>query len=81
LGIHFLYSILTYHFHRETVLLLKTGEIQLDWSVFYERRFYDAHRRWRASRHLDDINANYPTLRYVLLHTFSHALMRQLTLT
>lgn len=47
----------------------------------YEKRFYDAHRRWRASHHLDDIHANYPTLRYVLLHTFSHALMRQLTLT
>jgi hypothetical protein len=42
--------------------------------------FRDAHRRWREARHLDNPEANYPELRYVLLHTFAHALMRQLTL-
>ena len=42
--------------------------------------FRTAHRRWRLARHLDDPEANYPELRYVLLHTFAHALMRQLAL-
>lgn len=46
----------------------------------HNTRFYDAHRRWRQARHLDDASANYPELRYVLLHTFAHALMRQLSL-
>ncbi len=43
-------------------------------------RFFDAHRRWRKARHLDDPEANYPEVRYILLHTFAHALMRQLSL-
>jgi len=42
--------------------------------------FRDAHRRWREARHLENAEANYPDIRYVLLHTFSHALIRQLTL-
>jgi len=42
--------------------------------------FYSAHVRWRKSRNIDTPEANYPGLRYVLLHTFAHALMRQLTL-
>jgi hypothetical protein len=46
----------------------------------HNARFFDAHRRWRQARHLDDPEANYPELRYVLLHTFAHALMRQLSL-
>ncbi|HVU67955.1 MAG TPA: DUF1998 domain-containing protein [Ktedonobacteraceae bacterium] len=46
----------------------------------HNQRFFEAHKDWRASRHLDDPEANYPELRYVLLHTFAHALMRQLSL-
>lgn len=46
----------------------------------HNTRFFDAHRRWRQARRLDDPAANYPELRYVLLHTFAHALMRQLSL-
>lgn len=46
----------------------------------HDTRFFDAHRRWRKARHLDDPEANYPELRYILLHTFAHALMRQLSL-
>ena len=34
---------------------------------------------WRKLRQMDP-TANYPTIRYILLHTFAHALMRQLTL-
>lgn len=42
--------------------------------------FRDAHRRWRGARKIDNPTANYPDIRYILLHTFAHALMRQLTL-
>nr|MDQ2888438.1 DUF1998 domain-containing protein [Chloroflexota bacterium] len=42
--------------------------------------FREAHVRWRTSRHIPMPEANYPGTRYVLLHTFAHALMRQLTL-
>ena len=41
--------------------------------------FFSAHRRWRSMRGLVP-DAAYPTPRYVLLHSFSHALMRQLSL-
>ena len=42
--------------------------------------FYEAHYRWRKARHIPMPEANYPGIRYVLLHTFANALMRQLTL-
>ncbi|GAC1631504.1 MAG: hypothetical protein NVS4B9_23750 [Ktedonobacteraceae bacterium] len=42
--------------------------------------FYEVHYRWRKARHIPMPEANYPGIRYVLLHTFAHALMRQLTL-
>ena len=42
--------------------------------------FRMAHQRWRSARHIPSPEANYPDIRYVLLHTFAHALMRQLTL-
>lgn len=45
-----------------------------------ERSFLDAHRRWRRLRHLEPADAHFPGLRYVLLHSFAHALMRQLAL-
>jgi hypothetical protein len=41
--------------------------------------FFQAHRSWRAQRRLDPDKA-YPGLRYVMLHTFAHGLMRQLAL-
>jgi hypothetical protein len=46
----------------------------------HERAFRDAHRRWRGLRHLEPVDAHYPGLRFVLLHSFAHALMRQLAL-
>jgi hypothetical protein len=45
-----------------------------------EELFLDAHRRWRRSRGLDPTDAGFPGIRYVVLHSFSHALMRQLAL-
>jgi MrfA Zn-binding domain len=45
-----------------------------------ERVFFESHMQWRHSRHLVPAEANFPGIRYVLLHTFAHALMRRLTL-
>lgn len=46
----------------------------------HDRLFREAHIHWRAARHIVDPEAGYPGLRYVLLHSLAHALMRQLTL-
>jgi len=45
-----------------------------------DKTFYEAHKQWRRARHIVDPEAHYPGIRYILLHTFAHALMRQLTL-
>lgn len=42
--------------------------------------FFDSHIRWRNARFIENPADYYPTMRYVLLHTFSHALMRQLAM-
>jgi hypothetical protein len=42
--------------------------------------FLEAHRAWRHARRLDPVDAGFPGLRFVLLHTFAHAVMRQLAL-
>lgn len=42
--------------------------------------FLESHVQWRHARHLIPLEANFPGIRYVLLHTFAHALMRRLTL-
>lgn len=44
-----------------------------------DAEFLEAHKRWRRLRKLDP-DTGYPGMRYVLLHSFSHCLMRQLTL-
>ena len=40
--------------------------------------FLEAHQRWRIARKLEPPNEFYPGVRFVLLHSFAHALMRQL---
>ena len=44
-----------------------------------DKEFFEAHRRWRTARGLEP-NDGYPTMRYVLLHSLSHALIRQFSL-
>lgn len=39
-----------------------------------------AHEAWRAARRLEPVEEGFPDLVYVLLHSFSHAVMRELTL-
>jgi len=42
--------------------------------------FFDAHVRWRKARGIEPPEEGFPGMRYVLLHSFSHALMRQFSL-
>lgn len=42
--------------------------------------FFEAHKKWCKSRGIEEPEKSYPGMRYVLLHSFSHALMRQLSL-
>ena len=45
----------------------------------YEREFEGGHEAWRATKNLEP-NKGYPGIRYFLLHTFAHALIRQLAI-
>lgn len=42
--------------------------------------FFTSHTKWRQARRIDPPNEGFPGMRYVLVHTFAHALMRQLAL-
>jgi hypothetical protein len=42
--------------------------------------FFAAHKQWRKDRGLSPPEDFYPGMRYVLLHSFAHALIRQLSL-
>jgi hypothetical protein len=42
--------------------------------------FFAAHKQWRKDRGLQPPEEFYPGLRFVLLHSFAHALIRQLSL-
>ena len=51
----------------------------LDWverSRALELQFFTAHRRWRAQRGLEP-SLGFPGIRYILLHSLAHALIRQ----
>lgn len=41
--------------------------------------FMEAHQRWRIARKLEPPQEFYPGVRYILLHSFAHALIRQLS--
>lgn len=45
-----------------------------------ENEFLAAHRGWRESRGITPPEADFPGIRFVLIHSFAHALMRQLAL-
>ncbi|MFN2136854.1 MAG: DrmB family protein [Candidatus Promineifilaceae bacterium] len=42
--------------------------------------FLESHTRWRQMRHIEPPEEGFPGMRYILIHTFAHALMRQLAL-
>ena len=43
-------------------------------------KLFGAHKAWRRKRNIDSPEAGFPGLRYVVLHSFAHVLMRQLAL-
>lgn len=45
-----------------------------------DAEFLKAHCQWRTARNLTPPEVRYPGVRFVLLHSFAHALMRQLSL-
>lgn len=45
-----------------------------------EKKFLNSHMHWRKARNLKPFEAGFPGMRYVLLHSFAHALMRQFVL-
>lgn len=45
-----------------------------------EQEFFRAHKGWRQMRKLNPPEDSFPTIRFVLLHSLSHALMRQIAL-
>jgi hypothetical protein len=45
-----------------------------------EHEFRAAHRRWRRSRNIEPPDAGFPGIRYVLLHSLAHAIIRQLAI-
>ena len=42
--------------------------------------FVEAHKKWRAVRFIEPPEDGFPGMRYILIHSFAHALMRQLAL-
>ncbi|MBI3271499.1 MAG: DUF1998 domain-containing protein [Planctomycetes bacterium] len=45
-----------------------------------EADFLEAHKRWRIARGIADPSEGFPGIRYVLLHSLAHALMRQIAI-
>jgi hypothetical protein len=45
----------------------------------HDALFMEAHQRWRTARGLEPPYEYYPEIRFVLLHSFAHALIRQLS--
>lgn len=46
----------------------------------WERRFFESHIAWRNQRYITPASANFPEMRYVLLNSLAHILMRRFTL-
>ncbi|MBN1219627.1 MAG: DUF1998 domain-containing protein [Anaerolineae bacterium] len=44
------------------------------------RDFFESHKKWRQARWIEPPEKGFPGMQYVLIHSFAHALMRQLSL-
>ena len=42
--------------------------------------FVEAHKKWRSARYIEPADEGFPGMRYILIHSFAHALMRQVSL-
>lgn len=63
---------LFFHFKEEVI------EKWVEKNSALDRVFFEAHQRWRIARKLEPPQEFYPGIRYVVLHSFAHALIRQL---
>lgn len=45
-----------------------------------EKAFLQGHIKWRAIRKIEPADGNFPGMRFVLLHSLAHAIMRQISL-
>jgi hypothetical protein len=45
-----------------------------------EREFFESHKEWRRLRRQQPLEAGFPGIRFVLVHSVAHALMRQIAL-
>jgi hypothetical protein len=69
----------------EGIFLRLREDILMVWEAKPEVRrlqqeFLDSHKAWRKLRKLEPLAENFPGIRLVLLHSLSHALMRQIVL-
>lgn len=67
----------------EGVFLQFSDEAIREWCKLVKHRdaeFRQAHIAWRRTRRIPHPEAGYPGIRYSLIHSFSHALMRQLSM-
>ena len=69
----------------EGIFLRIREEVLLNWEAKtevqqLEREFLESHKAWRRLRKLDLVQDGFPGIRLVLLHSLSHALMRQIVL-
>ena len=46
----------------------------------YANLFFQSHKAWRQSRKFENTEDGFPGMRYILLHSFAHALMQQIVL-
>ena len=70
--------------HGEGIFIRFEESILEDWESLpgvqsVDRMLFQGHRGWRNSRKLDP-NEGYPGVRYAMLHTFAHLLIRELAL-
>ena len=70
----------------EGIFLQFREDAILDWQARcpqlqeYEKQSHVAHIQWRKARNIENPELHFPGLRYMLLHSFAHALMRQLAI-
>jgi len=71
--------------HGEGIFLRIREEMLVTWEAKPEvqslrQEFLDSHKAWRKLRKLEPFGDDFPGIRLVLLHSLSHALMRQIAL-
>ncbi|CAJ3383541.1 DUF1998 domain-containing protein [Burkholderia glumae] len=67
----------------EGIFLQFSEEAIQDWTrrvTQQDDEMFRAHSAWRRARRIPDPESGYPGIRYALIHSFSHALMRQLSM-